>query len=44
MLSYNMNLDLKADVDVVSLPAGVYMLMGYNPKGVLIGNAKFIKQ
>lgn len=40
----NTNLDLKVDVDVAALPPGVYLLAGYNPQGVLIGNAKFIKQ
>ncbi len=44
VLSLNTDLDLKVDLDVTSLPAGVYMLAGYNPNGLLLGNAKFIKQ
>ena len=44
VMTVNTNLDLKVDIDVASLPAGVYMLAGYNPKGLLLGNAKFIKQ
>ena len=44
VLIRNTNLDARVDVDVAALPPGVYLLTGYNPKGVLIGNAKFIKQ
>ena len=44
VMTHSMNLDLRANINVESLPAGVYMLAGYNQKGVLIGNAKFIKQ
>lgn len=44
VMSVNTNLDLKVDLDVASLPAGVYMLAGYNPNGLLLSNAKFIKQ
>ena len=44
VMNVNTNLDAWIDIDVAALPAGVYMLSGYNPKGLLIGNAKFIKQ
>jgi len=44
VMTQNTNLDARVDVDVAALPPGVYLLTGYNPKGVLIGNAKFIKQ
>lgn len=44
VMSVNTNLDLKVDVNVADLPPGVYMLAGYNPRGLLLGNAKFVKQ
>lgn len=44
VMNVNTNLDAWVDIDVVALPPGMYMLSGYNPKGLLIGNAKFIKQ
>ncbi|MFN8304353.1 MAG: T9SS type A sorting domain-containing protein [Saprospiraceae bacterium] len=40
----NTNLDLKVEVNVADLPVGVYVLAGYNPQGLLLGNAKFVKQ
>jgi hypothetical protein len=44
VLTHNMNRDVRADVNVEALPSGVYLLAGYNSKGVLVGNAKFMKQ
>jgi len=44
VLIRNTNLDARVDVDVAALPPGVYLLTGFNPQGLLIGNAKFIKQ
>jgi hypothetical protein len=34
----------RADIDVTRLPAGVYLLTGYDRRGVLAGQAKFVKQ
>jgi Secretion system C-terminal sorting domain len=36
--------DTYADLDVSNLPAGIYTLAGYARDGLLLGNAKFIKQ
>ena len=36
--------DTNAGLDVTNLPAGVYTLAGYAQDGLLMGNAKFIKQ
>lgn len=44
VMNVNTNLDAWVEIDVVALPPGVYMMSGFNPKGVLVGNAKFIKQ
>lgn len=44
VMTQNTNLDARVDVDVAALPPGVYLLTGYNAQGILIGNAKFIKQ
>ncbi len=35
---------LKTELDVSRFPAGVYTLAGYNRGGLLVGNAKFVKQ
>ncbi len=44
VMSLNTNLDLRVDLDVSALPTGVYLLAGYNPSGLLLSNAKFVKQ
>ncbi|MBK8556717.1 MAG: T9SS type A sorting domain-containing protein [Lewinellaceae bacterium] len=36
--------DLRTYLDVSRFPAGVYVLTGFNAQGVLVGNAKFVKQ
>lgn len=38
------NGDTRTDIDISRFPAGVYTLGAYNEKGLLIGNAKFVKQ
>lgn len=34
----------RSEVDVTRLPAGIYTLSAFNEQGMLIGNAKFVKQ
>ncbi len=36
--------DSQVDIDLSRFPAGVYSLAGYDRQGVLVGNAKFVKQ
>ncbi|MCB9307375.1 MAG: T9SS type A sorting domain-containing protein [Lewinellaceae bacterium] len=40
----NTSNDTRTDVNISQLPAGIYTITGYNEQGVLVGNAKFIKQ
>ena len=36
--------DAMANLDVSNLPAGIYTLAGFTSSGMLVGNAKFVKQ
>ena len=36
--------ETRTDLDVSQLPAGMYSLAGFSKQGVLLGNAKFVKQ
>ncbi len=42
--SISTNGENQTDINVTQLPAGVYALTGFNKQGLLIGNAKFVKQ
>lgn len=36
--------EIRTDIDVVRMPAGMYQIAAYNAQGQLVGNAKFMKQ
>ncbi|MFN4257337.1 MAG: T9SS type A sorting domain-containing protein [Saprospiraceae bacterium] len=42
--SVNASGDLRTEIDVTRFATGVYTIAGRNDKGLLIGNAKFVKQ